>query len=61
MSTNETISSYVHMSFLVLAQAQLESVKETLLTLPEEVIKDIGLEATTPTSGEAAMFHLHGS
>ncbi len=33
-------------------RAQLDSVKETLLTLPEEVIKDVGLEVAAPSSGE---------
>lgn len=33
------------------ATDELGRVKETLLTLPEEVIKDIGLEVAAPTSG----------
>lgn len=33
------------------AADELGRVKETLLTLPEEVIKDVGLEVAAPTSG----------
>lgn len=32
---------------------QLGQLKETLLTLPEEVIKDVGLEVTAATTSEA--------
>jgi uncharacterized protein YbjT (DUF2867 family) len=35
------------------AADDLGRVKETLLTLPEEVIQDVGLEVAAPTSGEA--------
>jgi LETM1 and EF-hand domain-containing protein 1 len=34
------------------AADDLGRVKETLLTLPEEVIQDVGLEVAAPTSGE---------
>jgi LETM1 and EF-hand domain-containing protein 1 len=38
------------------AADELGRVKETLLTLPEEVIKDVGLEVAAPTSGEFCWF-----
>lgn len=34
------------------AADELGRVKETLLTLPEEVIKDVGLEVAAPTSSK---------
>jgi hypothetical protein len=34
------------------APPALDSVKDTLLTLPEEVIKDVGIEAAAPATGE---------
>jgi hypothetical protein len=33
------------------AAPDLEGVKETLLTLPEEVIKDVGMEVAATSSG----------
>lgn len=34
---------------------ELGQLKETLLTLPEEVIKDVGLEATAATTSESVV------